>query len=234
MVFILRLGSIPACSDPPPSSDPCLSIATRTQIPIARPPRLNSYITPPLVHCNIILQCTNTLLAFGLGRRLGRGLGRSGSVLAEFLGLFGERFKLASNILSLKLEHILDVLGADDVLRKLEGTRYVAFGEGYRLFTQFFGVLLGAGRLPLECAHGAVGGGNEAIKGLLGLFDAFFGERPQFRRNLKLFVCIPIWVPGHSDLLSQFRSGSYAILILLAVLHRPHRHLGQAGSTKNC
>src|SRR5580704_10003301 len=112
--------------------------------------------------------------------------GRLAGALAKLLGLLRQRLHLGPDVGRLQLEHLLEVLGAHQLLREVERGRDVLLDEAHRLPAHVLSALAGRFGLPFQCADGALSRRNEAFDGLLGLLYALLGDGAHLRRNLKL------------------------------------------------
>src|SRR5262249_18900445 len=117
--------------------------------------------------------------------RRGGVLGRPAGALAQFPRLLGERVHLPPDVVGLQRHYVLDVLGAYQLLREVERTGDVLFGETHCLVGDVLGAPAGGLSLVFERVDGVVGRRHETIDGLSCLLDALFGKCTHFGRNFE-------------------------------------------------
>ena len=86
----------------------------------------------------------------------------------------------------MKSHDFLNVLGAKQPVREIEGVRDIPLGEGHRLSAHVLGSGLSGRRLSLERADRLLRGRHESVEGLSRLLDALLGHLPHLRGDLEI------------------------------------------------
>ena len=96
----------------------------------------------------------------------------------------------------LQAHHLRRVLGAQQLLRKIERRRHILLGIGHRFMRDLRGAAMCGLGVALHLSHRLVGRLDKAVDGLPGLRHALLGEGPHLGRNCKLLK----WIFGHVTL----------------------------------
>ena len=96
------------------------------------------------------------------------------------------RLHLRLQVFLLQRHHLLDVLGAHQLLREFERVGDVLLGEAHRLLAHVLGAGLGAWSPVFPRGRRPSAPPSEAVDGLARLFDALLGELAHLGRNLEV------------------------------------------------
>src|ERR1700690_3658776 len=112
--------------------------------------------------------------------------GQLGRLLAQFLGLIGQRRDLVFHVIGVQRRQLLGILGAHQLLGEFERRGDIALGKPDGHFADLLGTAARSRSMSLGGVDRVLRGGDETVEGLLGLLHAFLSERAHFRRDLEI------------------------------------------------